>query len=120
MRSNQAYQRFQDHADGRGWDEKDLDPLTLQDVEAIMFPEGRPANDGTRHDAALRCYRGVLAERKRQVQVASLMQRLRDAGLPVQYVHLTDAGFITSYNPPDFDPADFGAGSTSAPMQEVS
>jgi hypothetical protein len=120
MRSNPAYRRFQDHADGCGWDEKDLDPLTVQDVEAIMFPEGGPANDGTRHDAVLHCYRGVLAEREHQVQVASLMQRLRDVGLPVQYVHLTDAGFITSYNPPDLDPADVATGSTSAPMEEVS
>ncbi len=92
MRHNPAYQRLETYGDAEGLTLADVasyidavranpDGAVAATVEDVMFPEGRPAGDGTRRDSALVCYAGVLLERRRAARRQALADRIHEAGV---------------------------------------
>lgn len=96
MKNNPAYRRLKAYCDALDLTAAQVDPKAMAvdpRVEKAMFRDGRPRNDGTRALSALRCYKGVLEQREREAEEATLLAQVKTAIPDAKAVEITSDGY---------------------------
>lgn len=79
MRNNPAFKRLQTAAETGGWDNAALDAKTDTELEAALWPPGKPkpVQCDTRTSSARECLRGVLREKEHEQKRADFEASLQ-------------------------------------------